>query len=74
MSFTGKSSLVNRPRDRKEIAMLLIQEELARSHQAQLHREAERLGRVRRVAEVRRWRRRAVEAGRRARLAELAVR
>ena len=54
--------------------MLLIQEELARSHQAQLHREAERLGRAQRVAQARRWRRRAVEAGHRARLAALAVR
>ena len=60
--------------DHQEIAMLLIHEELARSHQAQLHREAERIARVRRVAAVRRWRRRADEAGRRARLAALAVR
>lgn len=60
--------------DVKENAMLLIHEELARSHQAQLHREAKRLGRARRVAEVRRWRRRAEQAGHRAQLAALAVR
>ena len=61
-------------RDFKENAMLLIHEELARSHQAQLHREAQRLGRAQRLAAVRRWRRREAVAGHRARVAALAVR
>lgn len=62
------------PETRKETAMLLIHEELARSHREQLQREAHRLGRARRLAHARRLRRRAEEAGRRARLAALAIR
>lgn len=58
----------------KETEMLLMHEELARGHQAQRLREAEAQGRAARVAAAKRWRRRAEEAGRRARLAALAVR
>lgn len=57
----------------KENAMLLLHEELARSHQARLLSESRRESRVARLVAARRWARRAEAAGRRARAASLAV-
>lgn len=57
----------------KENEMLLLQEELARSHQLRLLSESRRGSRVARLAAARRWSRRAEAAGRRARAASLAV-
>lgn len=57
----------------KENAMLLLHEELARSHQARVLSESRREARVARLAAARRWARRAEAAGRRARNASLAV-
>ncbi len=57
----------------KENEMLLLHEELARSHQARLLSESRREARVARLLAARRWARRAEAAGRRARAASLAV-
>ena len=57
----------------KESTMLLLHEELARSHQQRVLSESRRESRVARLAAARRWARRAEAAGRRARAASLAV-
>jgi hypothetical protein len=57
----------------KENAMLLLHEELARSHQARLLAESRQASRAVRLLAARRWARRAEAAGRRARAASLAV-
>lgn len=57
----------------KETTMLLLHEELARSHQSRLLSESRRQSLPVRVAAARRWARRAEAAGRRARAASLAV-
>jgi hypothetical protein len=57
----------------KENEMLLLHEELARSHQARLLAESQRQARAARLLAARRWARRAESAGRRARAASLAV-
>ena len=57
----------------KETTMLLLHEELARSHQSRLLSESRRQSRAARLAAARRWARRAEAAGRRARAASLAV-
>ena len=57
----------------KENAMLLLHEELARSHQERLLSESRRQVRAARLVAARRWARRAEAAGRRARAASLAV-
>ena len=65
---------VRRDSVNQENAMLLLSEELARSHQAQLHEAAERESRVRRLAAAKRWQRKAQAASRRARAAAALVR
>ncbi len=57
----------------KENTMLLLHEELARSHQSRLLAESQRASRAARLLAARRWARRAEAAGRRARAASLAV-
>jgi hypothetical protein len=57
----------------KENAMQLIHEQLARSHQQERLRAGAQARRVHHLAQARRWRRRAEQAGRRARLAALAI-
>jgi hypothetical protein len=57
----------------RENTMLLLHEELARSHQARLLGESRRASRAARLVAARRWARRAEAAGRRARAASLAV-
>ena len=57
----------------KENEMLLLHEELARSHQLRLLSESRRESRAARLVAARRWSRRAEAAGRRARAATLAV-
>jgi hypothetical protein len=57
----------------KENTMLLLHEELARSHQERLLSESRSAGRTARLIAARRWARRAEAAGRRARAASLAV-
>lgn len=57
----------------KENEMLLLHEELARSHQLRLLSESRRESRAVRLVAARRWSRRAEAAGRRARAASLAV-
>jgi hypothetical protein len=57
----------------KENTMLLLHEELARSHQARLLAESRSAGRTARLVAARRWARRAEAAGRRARAASLAI-
>lgn len=57
----------------KENAMLLLHEELARSHQARLLSQSRREARAARLVAARRWARRAEAAGRRARAASLSV-
>jgi hypothetical protein len=57
----------------KENEMLLLHEELARSHQARLLSESRRESRAARLAAARRWARKAEAAGRRARAASLAI-
>jgi len=57
----------------KETEMLLLHEELARSHQARRLAESRHEARVARLVAARRWARRAEAAGRRARAASLAV-
>jgi hypothetical protein len=57
----------------KENTMLLLHEELARSHQQRLLSESQRSGRAARLLAARRWARRAESAGRRARAASLAI-
>jgi hypothetical protein len=57
----------------KENAMLLLHEELARSHQQRLLSESRHQSRAARLVAARRWARRAEAAGRRARAASLAV-
>ena len=57
----------------KETEMLLLHEELARSHQARLLSESRRHGRAARLLAARRLARRAEAAGRRARAAALAI-
>jgi hypothetical protein len=57
----------------KENEMLLLHEELARSHQARVLSESRREARVARLVAARRWVRRAEAASRRARAASLSV-
>ncbi|HEU0131731.1 MAG TPA: hypothetical protein VFQ85_12155 [Mycobacteriales bacterium] len=57
----------------KENTMLLLHEELARSHQRRLLAESRRSGRAARLVAARRWSRRAEAASRRARALSLAV-
>lgn len=57
----------------KENTMLLLHEELARSHQQRLLSESRSAGRTARLVAARRWARRAEAAGRRARAASLAI-
>jgi hypothetical protein len=57
----------------RENTMLLLHEELARSHQHRLLAESRRESRAARLVAARRWARRAEAAGRRARAASLAV-
>jgi hypothetical protein len=57
----------------KENTMLLLHEELARSHQQRLLSESRSAGRTARLIAARRWARRAEAAGRRARAAALAI-
>jgi hypothetical protein len=65
--------LVHTKTSTKENEMLLLHEELARSHQARLLSESRRESRAARLLAARRWARRAEAAGRRARAASLAV-
>ena len=57
----------------KENTMLLLHEELARSHQQRLLAEVRYESRAARLLAARRWARRAEAAGRRARAAALSV-
>jgi len=57
----------------KENEMLLLHEELARSHQSRLLSESRLQSRAARLLAARRWARRAEAAGRRARAAALSV-
>ncbi len=57
----------------KENTMLLLHEELARSHQQRLLSESRHQPRAARLVVARRWARRAEAAGRRARAAALSV-
>ena len=67
------TSAVHTKTTTKENAMLLLHEELARSHQARLLAESRHASRTARLLAARRWARRAEAAGRRARAASLAV-
>lgn len=57
----------------KENEMLLLHEELARSHYRELLSEARRESRVARLVAARRWARKAEAASRRARAASLTI-
>lgn len=67
------TSAVHTKTSTKENAMLLLHEELARSHQSRLLAESQRASRAARLLAAKRWARRAEAASRRARAASLAV-
>jgi hypothetical protein len=67
------STPINTKTTSKENEMLLLHEELARSHQVRLLSESRHQARAARLLAARRWARRAEAAGRRARAASLAV-